>query len=318
VVEFYSIIKREKLKHTRIKKNIWAVGGGKGGIGKSLVVANIGILLSRLNRKVVVVDTNLGGTTLHRFLNVNPPKAAFTDYIEGKVQEFGDVSIATSFDNLQLVNGTFDQAKIDQLPCEHIIIDIGAGTSSETIDSFLLSDVGILIALPEPTSVENLYSFIKASFMRVIRGYICGFSQNESDLFQMFQHYAETKNSDFLKGTDDLLKTIKKYDSYTYYKIIEWVDNFQLKLIINQTRETEDIELGDSIAELVRKHFGLRMEYVGHLPHDDRLFKSAKKYQPFLSAHPYSITTKCLKGITKKLLNGHVLDKKSRHTLSSY
>lgn len=317
-IELFDHIKGSNLENTRIKKNIWAVGGGKGGIGKSLVVANIGILLSRLNKKVVVVDTNLGGATLHRYLNINKPKAAFTDYVEGKVEKLGDVRTSTSFDNLKLVNGTFDQARIDQLPCEHIIIDIGAGTSSETIDSFLLSDVGILIALPEPTSVENLYSFIKASFMRVIRGYICGFSQNETDLFQMFQHYAETKNSDFLKGTNDLLKTIKKIDSYTYCKIMEWVDNFQLKLIMNQTRETEDIELGDTIAELVRKHFGLKMEYIGHLPHDDRLYKSAKKYQSFLSAHPYSLTTKCMKGITKRLLSGNVFDKNDRHILSAF
>ncbi len=306
------------MKNRHIKKNIWAVGGGKGGVGKSLVAANIGILLSKLNKQVVVVDANMGGRSLHRFLNVNPPKAAFTDYIEGKVEKLGDVRILTPFDNLQLVNGTFDQPGINQLLCEHVIIDIGAGTSSETIDSFLLSDVGILVALPEPTSVENLYSFIKASFMRVIRSYICGFSQNETALLKIFQDYAATKNSDFSKGTIDLLKTIKKYDSYTYHKIIEWVGNFQLKLIINQTRETEDLELGEAIALLVRKHFGLNMEFVGHLPHDDRLFKSTKNYQPFLSAHPYSLTTKCLKGITKRLLNGNVVDKNDSHLLSAF
>ena len=301
------------------KKKIWAVGGGKGGIGKSLVAANIGILLSKLNKKVVVVDTNMGGASLHRFLNVNQPKATNTDFAEGKVERLEDVRTPTSFENLQLVNGTFDQARIDQLSCEHIIIDIGAGTSTETIDSFLLSDVGILIALPEPTSAENLYSFVKAAVMRVIRSYICGFSRNETNLFQMFQHYCSTKNSDFLKSTNDLLKTIKKIDSYTYYKIIEWVDNFQLKLIMNQTREAEDIELGDTIAALVKKHFGLNMEYVGHLPHDDRVFRSVKQYQPFLSAHPYSITTRCMKGITKRLLNGNgIIGKNGRQVLSAF
>jgi flagellar biosynthesis protein FlhG len=292
------------VKDIQVKKKIWAVGGGKGGVGKSLVAANLGILLSRLNKKVVVVDTNMGGAAIHRFLNVEPPKAPYTDFIEGKVETFDDVRVSTPFENLQLINGAFDQDEIDQLPYEHIIIDIGAGTASETIDSFLLSDVGILIALPEPTSVENLYSFVKACFMRIIRSYICGFSNNTADLFRMFQQYADTKNSGFLQDTKELLMTIKKLDHFTYNKILWWIENFQLKLIMNQTREFEDIELGETIANMARKHFGLNMDYVGHLPHDDRVFKSAKKYRPFLSAHPYSMTTRCMKGITRRLLNG--------------
>ncbi len=43
------------------EKHIWAIAGGKGGIGKSFVTANLGIALCERGKKVIVVDADLGG-----------------------------------------------------------------------------------------------------------------------------------------------------------------------------------------------------------------------------------------------------------------
>jgi flagellar biosynthesis protein FlhG len=56
---------------------IWPVAGGKGGTGKSTLTANIGVGLSLLGYKVIIVDGDLGGADLHLFFDqVSPPKRA--------------------------------------------------------------------------------------------------------------------------------------------------------------------------------------------------------------------------------------------------
>ena len=44
---------------------IWAVAGGKGGVGRSLLVANMGIQMARLGKKVAVADLDFEGANLH-------------------------------------------------------------------------------------------------------------------------------------------------------------------------------------------------------------------------------------------------------------
>jgi flagellar biosynthesis protein FlhG len=45
------------------RKMIWTIGGGKGGSGKSFITANMGICLSKLGSRVILVDADLGGPT---------------------------------------------------------------------------------------------------------------------------------------------------------------------------------------------------------------------------------------------------------------
>ena len=53
---------------------------------------------------------------------------------------------------------------------------------------------------------------------------------------------------------------------------------FRPRLIINQAREEEDIELGHSIAQMVNRHLGIKISFLGYLPYDERVFKSIKKF----------------------------------------
>ncbi len=54
-------------KSARRVKQIWAVGGGKGGVGKSLVASSLAIALSRLGNRVIAIDLDLGGRGERRY-----------------------------------------------------------------------------------------------------------------------------------------------------------------------------------------------------------------------------------------------------------
>ena len=55
------------------RPEVWAVGGGKGGTGKSLVAASLGIHLAQMGRRVILVDGDLGAPNLHRVLSEAAP-----------------------------------------------------------------------------------------------------------------------------------------------------------------------------------------------------------------------------------------------------
>ena len=56
-----------------VRRQIWSIGGGKGGIGKSLLAASLGWQLARLGKRVVLVDADLGGANLHTCLGLPGP-----------------------------------------------------------------------------------------------------------------------------------------------------------------------------------------------------------------------------------------------------
>ena len=53
---------------------------------------------------------------------------------------------------------------IRKLEADYILVDLGAGNSLSVLDFFLMSDGGILVVTPEPTSMENAYRFLKSAF----------------------------------------------------------------------------------------------------------------------------------------------------------
>ncbi len=165
-------------------RSIWAIGGGKGGIGKTLLTSNIAVYLSWLNKKVVVVDMDLGGANLHTSLGVDPPPRTLSDLVLGRVEDIHDLIQPTPIRNLSIISGAQDQIgianmrhmqktrllrKLRDIDADFILLDLGAGTATNTLDFFLLADRKLVVVTPEPTSIENAYRFIKSAFYRMLR-----------------------------------------------------------------------------------------------------------------------------------------------------
>ena len=165
-------------------RRIIAVGGGKGGIGKSMVSANLGVALAQAGHKVLLVDADLGGANLHTCLGVGPPESTLSDFLRRGKANLEEVMVATGVPGLSLIAGAQDSLDAANLKyaqkqkllrtllaqtADYLILDLGAGTSFNTLDFFLLADHGLLVVLPEPTSVENAYRFVKAAFFRKLQ-----------------------------------------------------------------------------------------------------------------------------------------------------
>lgn len=288
----------EKTHSGYSNKKIWAVGGGKGGVGKSLVSANISICLALMGHKVIAIDLDLGGANLHTCLGLPIPKTTLSDYISGKISQFEDLLVPTPITNLKIISGAQDELgmanlknlhkhqiiqKLHGLEADYILFDLGAGTAFNTIDFFITADKGILVALPEPTSIENTYRFIKTVFYRRLK-MIEGIEVVESFI-------EEALNSKITTGQmspSDLVRKISEDHPELGARIRQELALFKPNLIMNQVRSQADIDIGYSIQSICRKYFGIEMPFPGYLDYDQAVWQSVRKRKPLLIEFPNS------------------------------
>jgi flagellar biosynthesis protein FlhG len=294
-----SILEMDSPIQQRTKK-IWAIGGGKGGVGKSLVSANVSICLALMGHKVVAVDLDLGGANLHTCLGLPIPQMTLSDYVSKKVDKFEDLLVSTPISNLKIISGAQDELgmanlkymhkqtiiqKLNELEADYVLFDLGAGTAFNTIDFFIAADKGILVVLPEPTSIENTYRFIKSVMLRRLRT-IEGISETEID-----QLIEESMNSKIAVGQTSPAELIRKIsEKYPEIgsKIRTEISLMRPNLIINQVRSQADIDIGYSIQSICRKYFGLEMNFPGYLDYDQSVWQSVRKRKPLLIEYPNS------------------------------
>src|SRR5450631_3685805 len=84
-----------------------AIGGGKGGVGKSLVATNVGIFLATLGKRVVLVDGAFGAPNLHIFAGVPRPSRTLHEAMIGAAS-LADIAVATHVPGVRLIGGVSD------------------------------------------------------------------------------------------------------------------------------------------------------------------------------------------------------------------
>src|SRR5665647_1072829 len=87
-------------------KRIWAIGGGKGGTGKSFIAANLGLHLASLDREVVLIDADLGAPNLHTLLGMKAAHPDLGDFLTGSLPSLEAAAVETPYKNLRLVRGS--------------------------------------------------------------------------------------------------------------------------------------------------------------------------------------------------------------------
>lgn len=296
------------------RRDIVAVGGGKGGIGKSLLSANLGVYLAGLGRKVVLIDADLGGANLHTCLGVTPPQRTLSDFVTRRVLSFEEVVCQTPIAGLGLVSGALDELgaanpkytqklrllrEITRLDVDHVIIDLGGGTGFNILDFFLVADHGILTVVPEPTSIENAYRFIKAAYYRRLKNL-----EMSWNLRPLVEEATRERAEGGLKTPVDLVNYVAARDPEGGERLRAELERFPLKLVVNQTRNDEERHLGEAISHACRKYFGISMEFLGTIPYDDAVWRSVRRRRPLVLESPESAASRGIQAVATALEQG--------------
>jgi flagellar biosynthesis protein FlhG len=290
-------------------RRIVSIGGGKGGIGKSLVSANLGIELARRGHRVVLVDADLGGANLHTTLGLDVPKRTLSDFIERRIERIEDVVTPTGIENLGLVSGALDHLDaanpryaqkmrllrhVQHMDVDYAILDLGAGTHSNVLDFFLVSDHGVLVLVPEPTAVENAYRFVKAAFWRRMR--------NVAQVFGYDPLLRSVMAGGTFKSPVELIATVTERDADAGANLARQLATFRPRLVVNQARTPQDADIGQAVVAAWRKYFGLAMDYLGYIHYDDEMWRATRARRPLLVERPDVPAARCFAGIADALL----------------
>jgi flagellar biosynthesis protein FlhG len=291
-------------------RRILSVGGGKGGIGKSLISANLGIALAQRGRRVVLVDADLGGANLHTTLGLDLPRRTLSDFIERRVGRIEEVQSPTGIPNLSLVSGALDQLDaatpkhaqkmrllrhVQAMDVDYAILDLGAGTHTNVLDFFLVSDHGVLVLVPEPTAVENAYRFVKAAFWRRLRTVAQVFGYDP--LLQSVMQGAT------FRSPVELVATVAGRDPEAGATLARQLATFRPRLVVNQTRTAQDADIGQAVVAAWRKYFGLEMDYLGYIAYDDEMWRAVRARRPLLVERPEVAAARAFSSIADRLLD---------------
>lgn len=292
---------------------IWAVGGGKGGIGKSFLVANLATVAARSGKRVILIDADLGGANLHTCLGVRAgERISLSDYFEERVVDLDKVAIETPIPGLRLILGALGHTgkaettqeqraqllrAVRRLPADLVIFDLAAGTDRSTIDFFLEADDGFVVTTPEPTAIENAYAFLRAAFYRRLAAAL-----SDSNVRELIRVAMDQRNERGIRTPGDLLQAIEQIDRAEGERFRRVLESFRPHLVVNQVRDTEEVKMGFSIKSVCLKYFGIDIDYAGYICFDDNVWRSVKDRRPLVMAYPTSDGALYVRRIVKKLL----------------
>jgi flagellar biosynthesis protein FlhG len=298
---------------------IIAVGGGKGGVGKSVISANLAGKIAR-NAKVLAVDLDLGGANLHTYFGLKTPKLTISDLILGSRVDFQDISIPSGITNLDLVCAGQDYG-LDRLNSrvsglqqvwagilesksrfgyDYVVLDLGAGTASHTIDFFLAAHVGIMSVLPDPTSIENAYSFLRALLWRLIQN--VGGRIGDEELAKSFAE--RIFNGEGQGGYAQALSRLKLESPRLVNGILAGLSGRRLGFVANQIRGQTDIEIAQSMASISKDFFGFNTLSLGYLNFDDSAWKALRNRRLLIQDFPHCLLSRRLDEVLVRLQNG--------------
>jgi len=258
-------------------RKIISVGGGKGGVGKSILSCVLGTVLARAGLRVIIVDLDLGAANLQTYLGIRGPTPTIADFILNKVSALDQIIVETTEKNLGLICGAgfvpgatspphWMKLKLMRhlkaLPADYVIIDLGAGVQFNTLDFFGISDWGVVITAPEPGAVMNAYSFIKGALFRKMQNIF----RSHPAVAAMIASGIKQDGNDGEFSVDWFRQTLQTSAPELLPLISEVEQSFRPALVINRAPEGRTHVLVNNLLSLCHEKLGVRLNYVGGLP----------------------------------------------------
>ena len=289
---------------------IIAVGGGKGGVGKSFFSSNLSLAISR-HASVCVIDLDLGASNLHTCLGKHNISRTLSDYLHGNYG-LSEIVQNTKYPNLSFIGGSQDSLEVTQiknkkikkllcdiktLPFDYVILDLGAGTSKSTIQFFLSAHNSLILTSPDPTSIENAYRFLKTAFYQKI------LSVKTSDNIRVSINQIMSNKAKFnIKSPSQLITQLSKENPF-YAKLLKNdLENLNIGIVVNQVRMLSEEKLGTGITRVCKQYFGISCQFYGSIKYDDAVWQSLRKSEPLLNAYPYEQISQQIINIAKILV----------------
>lgn len=275
----------------RARVKLWSVGGGKGGVGKSIVTLGLGVCLAELGKKVILIDGDLGGANLHTLLGLRFPEITLEDFLLRRVARLEHTVIPTKIDNISLISGaddilgsanpTYSQKlrlvqQIKELEADFVLLDLGAGTSFNTLDLFNHSPGKIAVLTGQVTSLQNVYGFVKSALFRKLSREFAGDVETTSLIYQM----GSKEGGGNIQSIQDLVNLFESTGAERLARLTRVLNEFQMYLVVNMVKTDQDLKSVQIIKSVCADFLSVEPQMLGHLPYDPAVELAINQMSP--------------------------------------
>lgn len=291
------------------------VGGARGGVGKTVLAANLGLYLSTIGRRVVLVDADAAGANLHTCLGTaaSIPLSKLRKQARSEAPRSGtplaEALQDTPFRGLRLLHLGLDEPAIGfraervaklmgglrDLDAEYVVVDLGVGVGKEALDNFLAADLSLFVTVPEPTAIENTYRFLRGAFVRYLL-------RETADDGARSELERRARAMGGAPPPIDLLQELIQEEHPLAPDVQSAMERFRPHVVINQTRLRADLDLGFAMQSAARRRLGIILDYVGHIDHDDTVWTCVRNRRPLLLEVPGAKSSRKIEKIARHLL----------------
>jgi len=266
------------------------VASGKGGVGKTVLSINLSYALAQLGKNVILIDLDFGGANIHTCVGYETAPDGIGNFLNQNNAVLSHYLLETDLDNLKIIPGDAEMVgvanitpsqksklikQISNLDTEYVVLDLGAGSAYNTIDFFMISSFGILIAMPEITSILNAYAFLKNSIFRLLYMDL----KKNKEVVDLFNNHLVKGGESAWKVTE-LLDRLSDIDPEIHAEAISILDSFNPKIIINMAVKPKDLAMGEKLRKISNNYLSIDMEYLGFLYRDKLIADSVAKRKP--------------------------------------
>lgn len=290
-------------------RRVFSIGGGKGGVGKSLVAVNLATYLAQLGRRVILVDADPTGANLH--LVVGAERSATSPAQPEVERSFEHALVTTDVPGLRLYTASSDPgesgsiksarkshllAQLRTVQSDDIVIDVGPGTGTSAVDLFLAADVGVLVTIPEPAAIETTYRFVRACYVRDLRRAL---RADRTRLRGLDRILGELPHHPYPL---DLARHLMRIEPALGELASQILARSRPRLVVNQTRVKSDLELGAWMAQVSMRRLGIAIDPLGSIEHDDAVWLANRHHKPLLVANPSAKSGRGLERVARRIL----------------
>ena len=288
------------------------IAGGKGGVGKSLIAANLALALCREGKRVILADLDLGGSNLHLILGVRNAVQGIGTWLNDSRKPFEEAIIETEYHGLRFIAGDAEIPgianlaaaqknmlirRLGKLEADFLILDLGAGTHFNVLDFFLISGRGIVVTTPTPTATVNAYLFLKNLVFRLIHTSF----PRKSPGGEYLASLRKQKESFQRVYIPQLLQRIEKADPKNYSVLQERLQRFRPRLILNMLEDPKDADKTNRLRRSCEQYLGIDLEHLGIIYRDDIQDVALSSGLPVLVYKPQAVLSQAIGRIAEKM-----------------
>ncbi len=276
---------------TNSRLKLWSIGGGKGGIGKSIVTLGLGIALARQGKKVILIDADLGGANLHTLMGIRYPHVTMGHFLSRQVARLEETVIETSIEGIGIICGADDLLgaanptwaqkmrllnQVQELPAQYVLLDLGAGTAFNLLDFFNYSPGKIVLFTSQSTSLQNAYGFIKSALYRKLAR---DFAKDEEILNLLYESGDNPEGS--ARSLREILAHFQESAPEKYALLSQALADYQLFLIVNLVRSNADLRSPEIIRSVCEEFLNVHPEILGQVAYDATVEAGVSQMIPF-------------------------------------